>query len=57
MFKIHHIIFHDAYKRNIKENNIKIEYISTNMQIADVFIKALHKTKFLELLFLCYLYK
>lgn len=41
----------------VKENNVKIEYVPTNVQIADLFTKALPKAKFQELLFLCYLYK
>lgn len=41
----------------VKENNIKIEYVPTNMQIADLFTKALPKARFQELLFLCGLCK
>lgn len=40
----------------VKRNNIKIEYIPTNVQIADLFTKALPKAKFQELLSLSCLY-
>ncbi|GBL94431.1 Retrovirus-related Pol polyprotein from transposon TNT 1-94 [Araneus ventricosus] len=38
---------------NVSRNKIKIEYISTGNQIADMLTKALPKTKFCELLKLC----
>ena len=56
--RMKHIDIKLRFVRNtVKENNIKIEYILTSVQIADLFTKALPKVKFQELLNLCCLYK
>lgn len=41
----------------VKENNIKIQYIPLNIEIADLFTKTLLKVKFYELFCFYCLYK